>query len=326
MSTRPLVWVVTPVYNGERYLHECIESVLAQTYENWKYVIFDNCSTDRTVEIASGYAARDMRVHLRQGTRFRPIIQNWNAALGLIPDDARYCKVVHADDTLFLDCIERMVDLAERHPSVAVVTSYALWGDDVRHLGVPHPVEFVDGREICRDTLLGKCYVFGSPTSTLLRASDVRAREAFYDEEDIHADTDACFELLMDGDLGFVHQVLTRTRVHPDAMTSLSARLTTSHGSWLVMHIRYGPLCLPMREYYWILARRLRRYVVFLAKAVVRAKYRDPRFRNHHRMAVARVLRLLASSGFGRPERVRAASRQTRTGSRSAGGKRADER
>ena len=305
MSGNPLVWLVTPVYNGERYLGECIESVLAQSYGSWEYLIFDNCSTDRTAEIANEYVARDARVHLRRGTQFLPIIENWNAALRRMPSEAEYCKVVHADDTLFPECLERMVDLAERHSSVAVVTSYALWGGEVRHLGVPYPVEVADGREICRNTLLGKCYVFGSPTSTLLRAADVRAREPFYNEANIHADTEVCFELLMDADLGFVHQVLTRTRVHPEAATSYSVEINTFHDFWLLMHLRYGPQCLERRVFYRLLARRLRRYAVFLAKAALKVKYRDPRFRGHHRRAVARVLRLLAARGLAAPRRVR---------------------
>jgi glycosyltransferase involved in cell wall biosynthesis len=298
MSEESLVWVVTPVYNGERYLRECIESVLGQSHRRWEYLIFDNCSTDRTAEIANEYVARDGRVQLRRGTRFLPIIENWNAALRHIPDDAEYCKVVHADDTLFPECLERMIDLAERHPSVSVVTSYALWGDEVRHLGVPYPVEVVDGREICRATLLGKCYVFGSASSTLLRAADVRARDAFYNEQNLHADTEACFELLADADLGFVHQILTRTRIHPDAMTPLSERINTFHDAWLSMHVGYGARCLEPREYYAKLIRRLWRYGVFLTKATAKVKVRDPRFRKHHRAALGRVLRSLGSGGL----------------------------
>ena len=43
---QPRVSVVTPVYNGERHLAECVESVLGQTFRDWEYVIVDNCSTD----------------------------------------------------------------------------------------------------------------------------------------------------------------------------------------------------------------------------------------------------------------------------------------
>ena len=55
-SQQPLVSVITPVYNGEEFLPECIESVLAQTYQNWDYTIVNNRSTDRTLEIAKSYA------------------------------------------------------------------------------------------------------------------------------------------------------------------------------------------------------------------------------------------------------------------------------
>jgi glycosyltransferase involved in cell wall biosynthesis len=57
MSTanEPFVSIITPVYNGEAYLRECIESVLAQTYSNWEYIVVNNCSTDGTLRIAEGY-------------------------------------------------------------------------------------------------------------------------------------------------------------------------------------------------------------------------------------------------------------------------------
>ena len=52
VHAQPLVSVITPVYNGEAHLVQCIESVLAQTYQHWDTLIVDNCSTDRTSEIA----------------------------------------------------------------------------------------------------------------------------------------------------------------------------------------------------------------------------------------------------------------------------------
>lgn len=291
MSAQPLVWVVTPVHNGERYLSECIESVLAQTYANWEYLVVDNRSTDRTPEIVREYAERDPRIRLHSAGDFLPIIANWNRALRLLPREASYCKVVHADDTLFPECLERMVDVAERNPSVAIVTSYALWGNEVRHQGVPYPLEVADGREICRSTLLGECYVFGSPSSLLLRADLIRERPAFYDETNLHSDTGVCFELLRNADLGFVHQILTHTRVHDEAMTSFSSRVNTYHSGWLAFQTEYGGVYLDRVEDLRGLASQISSYAVFLAKSGVRLRFRDRRFREHHRATVKLALR-----------------------------------
>ena len=70
VQAAPLVSVVTPVYNGAAYLSECIESVLAQTYTNWEYIIVNNCSTDRTRDIASHYAQQDTRIRLHNNDDF----------------------------------------------------------------------------------------------------------------------------------------------------------------------------------------------------------------------------------------------------------------
>ena len=66
----PFVTILTPVYNGEKYLAECIESVLAQTYRNWEYIIVNNCSTDRSLEISERYAQNDPRIKVRTNTNF----------------------------------------------------------------------------------------------------------------------------------------------------------------------------------------------------------------------------------------------------------------
>ena len=58
----PLVSVVTPFYNTAAWLTECIESVLAQTYHNWEYILVDNCSADGSTEIARRYAKTDSRI------------------------------------------------------------------------------------------------------------------------------------------------------------------------------------------------------------------------------------------------------------------------
>ena len=57
-----LVSIVLPTYNGEKYLADSIESVISQTYKNWELIIINDCSTDKTLEIAQSYAAKDNRI------------------------------------------------------------------------------------------------------------------------------------------------------------------------------------------------------------------------------------------------------------------------
>src|SRR4051812_16288926 len=104
----PLVSIVTPVYNGEEHLRECIESVLSQSYINWDYTIVNNCSTDRTLEIAQEYAARNSRIRVRNNETFVGVMESHNRALRQISPESKYCKVVGADDWIFPHCIEKM--------------------------------------------------------------------------------------------------------------------------------------------------------------------------------------------------------------------------
>lgn len=60
----PSLSIVTPVYNGERFIDETIQAVVGQTFTDWEWIIVDDCSTDRTVERVREWAARDARIRL----------------------------------------------------------------------------------------------------------------------------------------------------------------------------------------------------------------------------------------------------------------------
>ena len=281
LQMQPLVSVVTPVYNGEKYLAECIESVLAQMYDNWEYVIVNNCSMDRSLEIAQDYAQKDARICVHDNDEFLNQFQNWNHAMRQISPKSKYCKVVHADDWLFPECIARMVELAEAYPSVGIVSAYRLDETKVTLDGLSYPSTVTPGQEICRLKLLDGLFVFGSPTSLLIRSDIIRSRGAFYDESIIHADTEVCFDILQDCDFGFVHQVLTFTRRHNESVTSLTHRFNTRLLSDFMVFLRYGPVYLNEEEYKERLEQALEDYYRFLAKSVFELKERE--FWNYHR-------------------------------------------
>jgi glycosyltransferase involved in cell wall biosynthesis len=286
-TSQPLVSIVTPVYNEAEYLAECIESVLAQTYQNWDYTIVDNCSTDGSVEIARRYAAKDQRIRILKNQQFLRAIPNCNVALRQISPTSKYCKVVLGDDWIFPECLERMVAIAEEYPSVGIVGAYALEGQQVRWTGLPYPSTLVCGREVCRKHFLDKLYVFGSQNSVLYRADLVRSHDPFYAEANIHADTEACFALLKTCDFGFVHQVLTFTRVRPGSLNTISTAMQTHWGSTLHLLVTYGPEYLTHDELEVCLDRHLSEYYRFLGKSLLLG--RDKRFWDYHKRQLTEV-------------------------------------
>ena len=80
-TTAPKVSIVTPVYNEETHLAECIESVQRQTHQNWEYAIVDNCSTDASAVVAQRYAEADPRITVLRPSEFVSSFRNCNRAL-----------------------------------------------------------------------------------------------------------------------------------------------------------------------------------------------------------------------------------------------------
>jgi len=287
--TEPLVSVVTPVYNGALYLKECIESVLAQTYSNWEYIIVNNCSTDETLKIAEEYSRRDSRIQVHSNERLLDIIANHNRAFRLISPDSKYCKQVSADDWLFPECLTRMVMLAEANPSVGIVGSYQLSGAgtdgqkwQVRWATLPYPSTITSGKEVCRSQLLGGPYVFGSPTSILYRSGLVRAQEDFFPNSTAHADASACYKCLQQSNFGFVHQVLSYERIHGEAVSAECRTVNSYESAWLSDLVEYGPSYLTPRELCRRKRERLAGYYHFLAVSVFHFRL-DKTFWTYHR-------------------------------------------
>ncbi|MBI4687091.1 MAG: glycosyltransferase family 2 protein [Nitrospirae bacterium] len=279
-NSQPLVSIVTPVYNGEEYLTECIESVLSQTYENWEYLIVNNCSKDRTLEIAEGYAKRDDRIRIHNNEKLLNALDNFNHALSLISPDSKYCKELHADDWLFPECLSEMVKVAEANPSVGIVGSYALKNTKIIMDGLPYQTTVIKGRDLCGSTLLGVPQVLGSPSSHLIRSDIIRNSKAFYNGSHLYADHDAYFRVLQNHDFGFAHKVLTFWRVHDEQRSSAANRLNTYLLSEIYLTVKYGPVCLSSEAYKKRINEYINYYHKFLAKS--RFLFQDKEFRDYH--------------------------------------------
>ncbi len=209
-----------------------------------------------------------------------------------------------ADDWLFPECLERMVARAEANPSVGIVGAYRLDEDRVNLDGIRVDREVVPGRELGHDSLMGGFpFVFGSPTSTMIRADLVRSRTRFYNEANLHSDVEACYDLLRTSDFGFVHQVLTFTRRHNESNTSYARRLHTYLPAQIGVLVRYGPDYLTPDEYERRVAVMLFFYLRWLAGHPLRL--RDPETRAYHARSLEEIL-----AGVSRSQVARGVMRQ----------------
>lgn len=282
-----LVSVVTPVYNGGKFLRECIESVLAQRYGALEHLILDNASTDDTRAIAESYARQDARIRVFGNERTLPMIENWNRSLELISPESRYCQTLHGDDRLYPDCLARLAGLAERHEGVGVVGSLRLRGEEVQCEGLPKDREVFDGGHVARLFLREEVFAL-APTSGMVRSDIVRSRRPYYPPRYLHADLAVYFAILDGTKFGFVHEVLAFSRTHADSITStLTERKRTLLRDWLMILQEFGARYFTPAELAEIERRFLRRYYRILLRETLLGAGRD--FRRYHLEGLCRA-------------------------------------
>jgi len=268
-----LVSVVTPVYNGSKYLRSCIESVLCQTFSDWEYVIVDNGSSDDSRSIAESYAS-DKRLRIHSNGQVLPVTLSFNRAASLVSPGIRYLKFLCADDLLFPQCLELMLRVAESNPHVSLVGSYKIHGTQPVFEGPPFPQEVVPGREVCKWFFQGRLGILGSETNHLIRLPVEGAGSSLFDPTfSKHSDTELFVRLLKDrGEMGFVHQVLTFTRVHAGSVSVKQAHiLGTGHLEALAILNKHGPDFLTHGEMKTLLQTRRRAYFRFLFRSLFKS-------------------------------------------------------
>jgi len=284
-SQSPFVSIITPVYNGEKHLEKCIQSVLNQTYPNFEYVIVNNCSTDRTLEIAESYALKDDRIKIHTNTDFLSVVDSHNKAFSLASENSEYCKIVGADDWLYPECVSQMVALAEQNPSIAMVTSYVLVGTKIGWDGLPYPSTFLTGRDVCRMRLLDRILIFGGPSASLLRRSVVEQHQPFYKPGNYHGDTEAYLDILQDHNFGFIHQVLSFNFRGEDSRTTHFLQRVDSYRAAEIEELeRYGPIYLSREELHIRLSDARRGYYKFLATNLLELRGKEFWDYHHERM------------------------------------------
>jgi glycosyltransferase involved in cell wall biosynthesis len=142
-NSRPVLSFGLPVRNGAPTIAQAIESVLAQTFDDWELVISDNLSTDGTSDICSEFAARDSRVrHVRAG-RDLPLLENFRESFRLAR--GTYFRWQGDDDWLEPEYAERAVAALAASPSSVLCTTVQRYYRDERPLPINDPIPVLGG-------------------------------------------------------------------------------------------------------------------------------------------------------------------------------------
>ncbi len=114
-----LISIVLPVYNGEKYLRESIDSILAQTYTNWELLILDDCSADSSPVIAREYAERDSRIQYYRNDKNLQLPRNLNKGFSFAKGE--YLTWTSDDNRYKPQALERMACVLDENPEIQFV-------------------------------------------------------------------------------------------------------------------------------------------------------------------------------------------------------------
>ncbi len=123
IKSRPYVSIIIPIYNVEKYLTECLESVIGQTLENIEIICVNDGSTDESLNIIEEYAKKDKRIILVTGSN-----QGYGHAInsGLAIANGMYIGIVESDDYILPEMYETLYSVAENNPEIDIIKSDAI--------------------------------------------------------------------------------------------------------------------------------------------------------------------------------------------------------
>jgi glycosyltransferase involved in cell wall biosynthesis len=121
MMQKPLVTILMPVYNAEKFLHEAIDSMLAQTLPDFEFLIIDDGSKDSSIQIIESYT--DPRIRLVKNEQNMGISKTLNRGIELA--SAELIARMDADDRSYPQRLQKQYDYFQRHPDCALLSTWA---------------------------------------------------------------------------------------------------------------------------------------------------------------------------------------------------------
>ena len=233
MSPSSRITVVIPTFNRARFLPGAIESVLAQTYGDFRLLVADNASTDGTAEIVARYD--DPRIDYVRRPQNLGITANHNLALRDVTSE--YCLIVPDDDVLFPQTLERTVAALDANPRAGMVHArFSVLGEEgavlkeVNDWTYGLDADTVEpGETFVRESMLWSCRVCAS--TALMRMAALP--EPPFDQDDFPAiDFGMWLRMALDWEMAFLAEPLAGYRIHG---ATHSAAFGPPHGAGYTM-------------------------------------------------------------------------------------------
>lgn len=216
MSATPLISVLMPVYNAQRYVAMAVESILQQTFRDFEFLIVDDGSTDRSLKILQRYAAQDIRIRLisRPNTGY---VTALNQMLELAQGEL--VARMDADDVALPDRFANQVAFLQQHPKVVCVGGAQDWIDAAGRFLLHHP-EAEGNEEIQQLALTGQTPI--NHPSAMMRRSALQQVSGY--DEALHPAEDLDLWLKL-GEIGELANLKTTVLQYRQHDRSVSERL-----------------------------------------------------------------------------------------------------
>lgn len=260
------VSVVVPAYNNADYIAVTIESILAQTYEDFELIIADHSSTDNTKEIIESYAS-DPRVTILDTPAGGGALRNWNRVTEAATGE--FVKLVCGDDILYPESLRLQLAAIEANPSATLVASTrdivdARGAVVVAKRGLAGIRGTVPGATAVRRTVVVGSNIFGEPACVLIRRSTLQKVGLWDSQFPYLIDETTYARVLLEGDFCAVPVPLAAFRIsdsqwsvrlvreqsaqasafhrwlrveHPTVISALDLRVGNAR-AWLMSHVR----------------------------------------------------------------------------------------
>ncbi|MEW4571273.1 glycosyltransferase [Tautonia sp. JC769] len=212
----PAVSVLMPAYNAERYIEEAAESILAQTFTDFEFLIIDDGSTDGTRSILERIAARDSRVRLVSRPNAGYVV-SLNEMIGMAR--APLLARMDADDVAFPGRFEQQVAFLNEHPEVVAVGGMVDFIDYRGRLIAPGGHPAMSHEELQDAALSGKCPL--NHPSVMMRSEEVRAVGGYRPEMEPAEDMDLWLRLGERGQVVNLPVTVTRYRLHDKSVSAV---------------------------------------------------------------------------------------------------------